>query len=83
MIQDKEVYERLDSMLPGKVPRWLSESAIDAGEPESAISDLLDAAYSVGALSQDVIDYIESVYTDGPVIDMLEALQMIDEQRHR
>lgn len=82
MDNDYEVYETLSKMLDKHVAREEAENSVAAGEPESAISDLLDAAYSVGALSQDVVDYIESVYTGGPVIEMLAALRMLEEQRH-
>ncbi|MCQ9353447.1 hypothetical protein NQ015_07705 [Corynebacterium sp. 153RC1] len=77
MQDDVNVYKSLDLMLPAQVPRELSESALRAGEPESAISGLLDEAFGVGALTQEVIDFVESVYSDGPVIEMLEALKQL------
>lgn len=80
MLNDEQVYNRLLRMLPDSVPRGLSDSAFEAGEHESAISGLLDEAYSVGALTQKIIDYVESVYTDGPVVEMLEALRMFEEK---
>jgi len=80
MIDDFEVYQCVSELLSDSVDREGAELSVESGEPESAISGLLDEAYTSDALSQEVIDYVQSIYTDGPVIEMLDALRMFENQ---
>lgn len=74
MLSSKEVYARLDAILPSSVDREDAESNLNAGEIEYAITALLDDAYTSVGLSDAVISLIRENYDDGPVIDMLDAL---------
>ncbi|AEX45162.1 hypothetical protein CDHC01_2111 [Corynebacterium diphtheriae HC01] len=74
MLSSKEVYARLDAILPSSVDREDAESNLNAGEIEYAITALLDDAYTSVGLSDAVVSLIRENYDDGPVIDMLDAL---------
>lgn len=74
MLSSKEVYARLDAILPSSVDREDAESNLNAGEIEYTITALLDDAYTSVGLSDAVISLIRENYDDGPVIDMLDAL---------
>ncbi|UJM21695.1 hypothetical protein FE377_10415 [Corynebacterium diphtheriae] len=73
-MSSKEVYARLDAILPSSVDREDAESNLNAGEIEYAITALLDDAYKSVGLSDAVVSLIRENYDDGPVIDMLDAL---------
>ncbi|CAB0525817.1 hypothetical protein [Corynebacterium diphtheriae] len=73
-MSSKEVYARLDAILPSSVDREDAESNLNAGEIEYAITALLDDAYTSVGLSDAVVSLIRENYDDGPVIDMLDAL---------
>ncbi|WP_241008791.1 hypothetical protein [Corynebacterium diphtheriae] len=74
LLSSKEVYARLDAILPSSVDREDAESNLNAGEIEYAITALLDDAYTSVGLSDAVVSLIRDNYDDGPVIDMLDAL---------
>lgn len=78
MSREVEIYQQVKSMVAPSVDTDPSQGTLEAGEPEFATAGLLDEAYSAGALTREIIDYVESIYTDGPVIEMLEALRMFE-----
>ncbi|OFT30818.1 hypothetical protein HMPREF3170_03595 [Corynebacterium sp. HMSC08D02] len=76
MLSDEENYRQLDKLISPSVGRVLSEEHLRAGEPEEAIATLLDEAFTAGCLTDRAVEFIEEKYDDGPVYEMLEALQM-------
>lgn len=80
MKDEYEVYGALDRMLPGSVSRGIAESAVNAGEPESGIADLLDEAYGDGFLTDEIITFIRSELDGGPAIEVLDGLAMLEAQ---
>ncbi|AEX79827.1 hypothetical protein CDHC03_2102 [Corynebacterium diphtheriae HC03] len=67
MLSSKEVYARLDAILPSSVDREDAESNLNAGEIEYAITALLDDAYTSVGLSDAVVSLIRENYDDGSV----------------
>lgn len=76
MDEDVEAYKALIKMLPSTIDTSLAESALHAGEAESAISDLLEEAYSKHCLTDNIIEFIESRYDSGPASEVLNGLKM-------
>ncbi|AKK11695.1 hypothetical protein [Corynebacterium uterequi] len=82
MLDDDEIFLRMKSLAHPSVDIAGALSNFDAGEPEHATAFLLDDAYLVGKLTPEMIALAESNYDSGPVIEMLEALRMLDEQKN-
>ncbi|QPK78274.1 hypothetical protein G7Y31_06700 [Corynebacterium lizhenjunii] len=80
MLTDEEVYRRLDAMLPPGVERWGAQANFEAGEPECAITALMDAAFVAGGLPVEALRLIRSNYDGGPVIEILEALVALEDR---
>lgn len=83
LLSDEESYRQLEKLISPSVGRVLAEEHLRAGEPEEAIATLLDEAFTAGCLADRAVEFIEERYDDGPVIEMLEVLRIIDRQRHR
>ena len=76
LLSDEENYRQLDKLISPSVGRVFAEENLKAGEPEEAIATLLDEAFTAGCLTDKAVEFIEERYDDGPVYEMLEALQM-------
>ena len=76
LLSDEENYRQLDKLISPSVGRVFAEENFWVGEPEEAIATLLDEAFTAGCLADRAVEFIEERYDDGPVYEMLEALQM-------
>ncbi|KAB3522770.1 hypothetical protein GC425_04675 [Corynebacterium sp. zg254] len=68
METDYEVYEWLDRVLPPHVYREMAQQAYDAGEPDSAVADLLEEAVEAGALPPEILQRLKLEYPEDPVV---------------
>lgn len=82
MLDDYEFYEQVAAMLDPSVDKSMSAGDVAGGEPESAVSTLLDEAYCEGKLTPEIVSLVERRYTSGPVAEMLVALRMADESKN-
>ncbi|KAB1554259.1 hypothetical protein F7232_04670 [Corynebacterium sp. 319] len=69
-------YEWLDAVLPPSVYRDVAEQDYAAGEPESAIANLLEDALEEGAVTPEIVQRLKREYSSdpfiGPVIEICE-----------
>ncbi|WP_257203164.1 hypothetical protein [Corynebacterium cystitidis] len=75
MISVKELYEKLDSWLPEGVDRENAESNFQAGEIEYAVTSLLDDAFAVDALSDEIVAFVAKNTDALAISETLDALR--------
>ena len=74
----KKLYYKVSAMIPDSVDREGAMSAINAGEPECAIENILIDANEQGVLDRAVLDFVEAeltALTGGPVSYVIEELR--------
>lgn len=69
-------YEELSHRLPPSIDREGCESCVNAGEPEFAITELLELAFVDGSLTFEILKDVEEKMFDSPsVLRMVNALR--------
>lgn len=74
MLTDREIYNKLDAMLPSEVDREGGEHELFHCEYESAIACLLIAAANANQLTDEIISFAGSEYPHGVVALTLGSL---------
>lgn len=77
MLSDSEIYCKMCNIVDSSVDLTGANANFEAGEPEFAITSLLEAAFEAGKLTAKLIDTANQYYSSGPVPEMLNALDML------
>ena len=68
-------YRDLSSRFPAELDREDSELCLNEGEPESALTGLLEEAYENGSLTEGILDEVEKKFDLPPIGDTVRALR--------
>lgn len=70
-----QYYAELSNKLPATLDKEGCEIALRAGEPESAVTELLELAYEDGTLTYEILNEAESRVDSATMEDFVNALR--------
>ena len=68
-------FDRLNSFIPRHVSREAALDSLAAGEPDGAITALIEDAFSAGVLSKEALEIVDSVPLDTPYAMIVDEIR--------